>query len=128
MGGHTHTPWGYRRAKFPSDGEFDCGIHADIGGTPFCIAETFGRCATTIKLDAEANAAFIVTACNSHADLVKALEFYATGGGTATIEAIAIGDVDLARASETLTEDCGDVARAALAKLPPRNTAERLEG
>lgn len=45
----------------------------------------------------------------------KVLEFYATGGGTGSIEGIASGDVDLARASEALTEDCGDIARKALA-------------
>lgn len=74
MAEHTPTPWSYKPAKFPTDGEFDCGIGAAIGGTSFCIAETFGRCATTIKLDAQANAAFIVKAVNSHDDLVKALE------------------------------------------------------
>lgn len=71
---HTPTPWDCKRARFPTDGEYDCGISAVIDGKPRCIAETFGRCAPEIKLDAEANAAFIVTAVNSHAALTSRVE------------------------------------------------------
>ena len=45
-----------------------------IDGKPRCIAEAVGRCAATITLPAEANAAFIVKAVNNHEALVKALE------------------------------------------------------
>lgn len=48
--------------------------------------------------------------------LERALGFYARGGDVVDdVADAARGDIDLARASEALTEDCGDVARKALA-------------
>ena len=57
--------------------------------------------------------------CEKSANRIKALEealrFYARGGNAAaSIEDAARGDIDLALASEVLTEDCGEIARAAL--------------
>jgi len=47
--------------------------------------------------------------------LETALGFYARGGNVVgDVADAARGDIDLARASEALTEDCGDVAREAL--------------
>lgn len=74
MAEHTPTPWSIKRAKFPADGQYDYGISAVLmDGKPYCIAETFGRCSLNFTLEAEANAAFIIKACNSHDALVKAL-------------------------------------------------------
>lgn len=48
--------------------------------------------------------------------LELALGFYARGGDVVDdVADAARGDIDLARASEALTEDCGDIARKALA-------------
>jgi hypothetical protein len=48
-------------------------------------------------------------------NLEGALMFYARGGDVAEdMAAAARGDIDLAQASEALTEDCGDIAREAL--------------
>ncbi len=47
--------------------------------------------------------------------LEMALSFYARGGNVAeTIEDATRGDIDLSRASEVLTDDCGHVARQVL--------------
>ena len=70
---HTPTPWGKRRALRPVDGEYDCGIWAEIEDRPHVIAECYGRVSDTIRPDAEANAAFIVRAVNAHEALVEAL-------------------------------------------------------
>jgi len=70
---HTPTPWAFRKAKAPIDGEFDFGIYATIDGMPKIIAEAFGRAGKDIRPDAEANAAFIVRAVNAHEDLLGAL-------------------------------------------------------
>ena len=74
---HTPTPWDFCKAKTPVDGEFDFGIYATVNGHPNCvIAETFGRVASDIRPDAEANAAFIVRAVNAHEDLFEAAQLY----------------------------------------------------
>jgi hypothetical protein len=59
---------------------------------------------------AQANAAFIVKACNAHADLVKALEEIAKGQG-------AFSRDPLAHASNTI-DDMKALAREALAQVP----------
>lgn len=119
MGEHTPTPWTCRPRPF-DDWGFIRGADDELA----CIArghsdKEFDEHRRDKTDPYAANAAFIVKAVNSHPELVKALEFYATAAGTGTIEGIASGDVDLARASEALTEDCGDVAREALAKVQP---------
>lgn len=62
-----------------------------------------------------ANPKFLRAAIDEIQRMQSALLFYATCGGICDVESAARGDVDLARASEVLTEDCGDKARAALA-------------
>ena len=68
---HTPTPWVMTRSVDRHDGEFDYGIHARDAKV---LAEVFGRSASGGVLPAEANAAFIVRACNAHEDLVAALK------------------------------------------------------
>jgi hypothetical protein len=108
MADHTSTPWDYRRAKSPTDGEYDYGISAVINGRTYCIAETFGRCAIAVTPPADANAAFIVKACNAHADLVTALK-----GSDAMLQL-------LWERSDLVTRDCinkqAKLNREALAK------------
>ena len=62
-----------------------------------------------------ANPKFLRDVIDEIQRLQSALMFYATCGGISDVESAARGDFDLARASEVLTEDCGDRARAALA-------------
>ena len=68
---HTPLPWFYRKAKFPTDGEYDYGISAEINGQQYCIGEMVGICANDIKLPVEANAALIVTAVNERPALLR---------------------------------------------------------
>ena len=62
MSNHTPGPWSIKRAKVPTDGEYDWAISAQFGGRPYCIAETVGRCASDIRLPAEANARLVAAA------------------------------------------------------------------
>jgi hypothetical protein len=64
-------------ATRPVDGEYDCAIVTNINGCPAIVAECFGRVSELARLDAVANAAFIVRAVNSHDALVAALDFAA---------------------------------------------------
>jgi hypothetical protein len=77
MSGHTATPW---EVETPMGDETPWIVEAGLEAYQWrCIAMTCtessdeGHDAITIE-EAVANAAFIVTACNSHAELVKALE------------------------------------------------------
>lgn len=58
----TPGPWDFRQARFPVDGETDCGILAGAAGGG-AIAECFGRVKDTVRVNAVANAAFIA-ACD----------------------------------------------------------------
>lgn len=78
-GERTAGPWTIRRSKYPTDGEYDYAIEATIDGEKFVIAEAFGRVATNVRTPAEANAAYIVQACNGFPALVEALELIAGG-------------------------------------------------
>lgn len=69
----TERPWTKRRALRPVDGEYDYAIQATVDGKLQIIAETFGRSATTIFPNAEANAALIVTAVNERDTLLSDL-------------------------------------------------------
>lgn len=71
---HTPTPYASKRAGYATDGEYDHCIYAEIDGKRRVIAEVFGRVSEDCRPDAEANAAFIVRACNAHDELVEALE------------------------------------------------------
>jgi hypothetical protein len=123
MSGHTATPWEviagddyYIRADaYPEEfvGRFKSD---DTGPYVACVGNRpadFG----------EANAAFIVTACNSHADLVRALEFYADPLRYDGPNQRVIGDDPYTPKDrgylQDVTRDNGDIARAALAKLHP---------
>jgi hypothetical protein len=55
----TPGPWTVRKAKKPIDGEFDFGIFAEIGGSPYCIAEAYGRVSPSFTPEARANANLI---------------------------------------------------------------------
>lgn len=71
---HTPLPWFSKMASKPDDGEYNCAIAAEIDGKNHCIGKTFGRVDYDVRPDAQANASFIVQACNSHDNLVEALE------------------------------------------------------
>jgi len=58
----TPGPWTVRKAKRPTDGEYDYAIGANVGGRAQCIAEAFGRCSENDILPAEANARLIAAA------------------------------------------------------------------
>ena len=58
----TPGPWVQRKALIKSDGEYDFGIGAFIGGKQQCIAEFFGRSSWSDLLPAEANARLIAAA------------------------------------------------------------------
>jgi hypothetical protein len=73
MSEHTPTPWTFQRAPKPTDGQYDCAIAAVIDGERHIVAETFGRVASNVFPNSEANAAFIVKAVNSHDLLVQAM-------------------------------------------------------
>ena len=110
---YTPTPWRYRtpahpheRTKITSDAKLDLGFVGEIGQTEKFWADMIGTKlgkptpGLLDRIDEDrANAAFIVRACNAHADLVLALSEV-----IAACEAKGIGG------------DCLDVARAALAK------------
>lgn len=68
---HSPLPWQMKRAALPVDGEYDFAIYDEPHGV---IAEVFGRSGTSVFPPAVANAAFIVRACNSHAELLAALK------------------------------------------------------
>lgn len=74
---HTHTPW---KITGPSSGK---GTHDDGGdyaiveaetGNNYIVAEAFSKVDHGIRYPAEANAKFIVRACNCHDALVKACQ------------------------------------------------------
>ena len=67
---HSPLPWGFKGSLHLTDGENDSAITQDSG----VIAECFGRISEDRTEDALANAAFIVTACNAHYILVRALK------------------------------------------------------
>lgn len=103
------TPWFATRAKHPVDGEYDFAIGAEINGERRCIAETFGRAAETVFLNAEQHAAFIVRACNAHDDLLEALTMVRDADegckrdGLSTIPDMARAKIDAAIAKATGT-------------------------
>lgn len=59
---HTAGPWEARKALHPSDGGWDWGIAADVGGKQRCIAEAFEVVGRDVKAPAEANARLIAAA------------------------------------------------------------------
>lgn len=121
MSGHTATPW-VAAAHFaerhggrtyipilrPGNDPVPLAVvHRDVDG--------YGR------NEGEANAALIVTACNSHADLVRALEFYADPLRYDGPNQRIIGDGPYTPKDrgylQDVTRNNGDIARAALSRL-----------
>ena len=70
----TPGPWTVRRAKHPTDGEYDYAIMAEINGHPRCIAEAFGRCAHDVILSAEDHAHLFAAAPDLYAVVVDFME------------------------------------------------------
>lgn len=58
------------------ESELDTGIIADINGAERIIAECFGRVGKDVYLNSQANAAFIVRACNAHDELLTDLKVF----------------------------------------------------
>lgn len=70
---HTPLPWSKVTTGQIMTEQYNQPFAVTQKGEPNLIAGTFGDVKGGIEV-AEANAAFIVRACNSHAKLVKALE------------------------------------------------------
>ncbi len=66
---HTPTPWGFERS---GPGTIEITATQEGHAHLSCIAEVLGP----VELNAEANADFIVRACNAHEDLLEALRGY----------------------------------------------------
>lgn len=103
---HTATPWGIERdsstlwiGPMRSDGKKINEIVTSIDADPTLKPEVLQR--------NEADAVFIVKACNNHDELVKALQFYAEGKHY---------QEGHGWDSQPTVED-GEVARAALEKV-----------
>lgn len=71
---HTPVPWLTIAAQEPSDGGIDYAILTQIDGVTVCIAEAFEVVDDDVRVNAKANAEFIVRACNSHDELVEELQ------------------------------------------------------
>lgn len=97
MTGFAKGPYRVKRAKAPSDGEYDYAIGADIGGTIYAIAEVFGRVGDDVRPDAKATAHLIAAAPDMY-EALKAVQDY-------------IADDD-----ESSADNVADMIDAALAK------------
>lgn len=100
---HTPTPWdyGYQGGKY---GKGELLITGDKGEEYSALV---GQIHTIDPKEAEANAAFIVRACNAHDELVAALECAAE-----SIEAFGAQAAKLPEQKEQLRKDMSVVLRA----------------
>jgi len=114
MSEHTATPW-------------HVGLHNRVIGA---TSQRVALCDDNELTAGSANAAFIVTACNSHAaltqqrdELAAALEFYADSTRYQGPNQRANGSDKFTQEGQPYrmdaTRDGGDIARAALAKVKP---------
>lgn len=113
MSGHTATPWIAENVRVSTDKCTRKDAPKIYRNMPDgeAVCQLFDKNGEAFS-DAEANAAFIVTACNSHADLVRALEEIDT-------LAVCTGVVDPAQ-HRNMLENIARIARAALATLTAR--------
>lgn len=101
------------RARFPSESRVLIMSDNDCEHHP--IADCSCNFSCRAQYEQEANAAFIVKACNSHEQLVAALRFYANESDWDELQADAAASAFDRNTGSRLGSDCGEVARAALA-------------